>query len=126
MRKNSGFTLIELVVVIAVLAILAGVAIPKFVDLTAQAKTSAEAADIGTLRAGIANVAANTAKTGGGLVYPSSLGSRDATNKVIFLTVLEPAAAADFFSRNWQSADGLALTSPNNNTYTYSTNGMLK
>jgi prepilin-type N-terminal cleavage/methylation domain len=37
MKKNAGFTLIELVAVMVILAILAVVAIPQFVDLRVQA-----------------------------------------------------------------------------------------
>ncbi len=42
MKKNqTGFTLIELVLVIVVLGILAVVAMPKFIDLSGDAQTSA-------------------------------------------------------------------------------------
>ena len=41
MKKNAGFTLIELVIVIIVLGILAATAVPKFINLQDDAKASA-------------------------------------------------------------------------------------
>ena len=48
-RTQQGFTLIELVVVIVILGILAATALPKFVDLSGDARTAAIAGVAGAL-----------------------------------------------------------------------------
>ena len=55
MRRQAGFTLIELVMVIVVLGILAAVAIPKFIDLTSNAQTAAINGIAGSLSAANSN-----------------------------------------------------------------------
>jgi len=63
-HKRTGFTLIELIAVIVVLAILAGVALPKYFDYASQAKVSSCKGTLGGVRAGIANFYSNSALTG--------------------------------------------------------------
>ena len=53
-KRNRGFTLIELVVVIAILAILAAFALPRFAQLSEQAHRSSIQGTAGALSAGVA------------------------------------------------------------------------
>jgi len=63
-NRNSGFTLIELVIIIVVLGILAAVAVPKYQDWTATAKVAACKGALGGLRSGVAIFYANAAASG--------------------------------------------------------------
>jgi prepilin-type N-terminal cleavage/methylation domain-containing protein len=65
-----GFTLIELIAVVVILAILAGVALPRYFDYAAEARESAAKGALGGVRAGIANFYANAAISGNA-IYPT-------------------------------------------------------
>lgn len=76
MKKQAGFTLIELVMVIVVLGILAAVAIPKFIDLTSNAQTAAINGIAGSLSAANSNNYASC----------SALGNVVTANKCVQMT----------------------------------------
>jgi MSHA pilin protein MshA len=68
-RKNAGFTLIELVAVMLILAILAVVAVPQFVDLRAEARAAATQGVAGALSSGSAlNFAQRSINAGSGVL----------------------------------------------------------
>ncbi len=81
MNKQSGFTLIELVMVIVIIGILAAMAVPRFVDLQGEALTAAKKGSEGAVRSAhaisiaqlkryptVAELAANVQADGGAAV----------------------------------------------------------
>ncbi len=74
MNRNAlrkGFTLIELMAVVVILAILAGVALPKFFNYAAQSKKAACKGALGGVRAGVANFYADKAINSATSRYPT-------------------------------------------------------
>lgn len=59
-----AFTLVELIAVIVVLAILAGVAVPRYFDYTDRARSSAVQGTLANVRSAIANYYANSSLSG--------------------------------------------------------------
>ena len=68
---RRAFTLIEMMAVVLILAILAGVAMPRFIDYQVRAREAACKGHLGGTRAGIACYYADQAITNGTAAYPS-------------------------------------------------------
>ena len=74
-RNKLGFTLVELLVVIVVLAVLAAIVLPKFMDSSARSKESALKSDLKLMRNAISLFQADTGK------YPNTLADLAGTDK---------------------------------------------
>ncbi len=105
-RRSGGFTLIELMIVIAIIAILAAILVPNFIRARAQGQLTACKSNLKNI--GTAMEMYSTDWSG---KYPSAITAL--TPNYLKTIPLCPAAGLDTYTANFQTGTG----APGNTTY---------
>jgi len=128
LRSSKGFTLIELVMVIAILGILAAVAMPKFYNFKGQAQNAAVAGVIGGIKIGVVNFAMQAQIDSTALLpakktsmgYPIDLDDQpDAATTLLFQYVIGQPIEKDWKKSTAAATSEGALITTLSASYTY-------
>lgn len=103
--KAKGFTLIELMIVVAILATLAAIAIPKFTLIVEKSREGATKGNLGSIKAAIALYYGNTAG-----IWPSTLQTGENNYLSTYLTEMPSVEVTGVFIANTLSPAGCMVT----------------
>ncbi len=120
-RSGQAFTLVELVIVIAIVGILAAIAIPRFIDIRSEAYIAQRDGVIGSVRAGILTTASKNQVAGGAGTFPPNLEatwnsitggvlSANGTSCVIATPCFELVVPGGYVDGNWQQTTATTYT----------------
>ena len=109
MNAQKGFTLIELMIVVAIIGILAAIAIPAYQDYTAKSKAAAALADIAALKTGYEMHYNEKGATG---LTLAAIGGTTPTGNCSTVAVAVPVAGADGSATDTEAAISCTINNP--------------
>ncbi|MCP4446341.1 MAG: type II secretion system protein [Myxococcales bacterium] len=123
-RKDRGFTLIELMIVVAIIGILAAVAVPAFIEYTKKSKAAETADLLRKMMEGARVYYIDVHRTGTGLggtsatlQFPETVGRTPAANCCTATTSKCPGSVAEWDDPTWKA---LLFEVKNSHFYRYS------
>ncbi|MBI3564199.1 MAG: type II secretion system protein [Elusimicrobia bacterium] len=102
MNKRKGFTLIELMIVVAIIGILAAIAIPKFAELIRKSGEGASKGNLGSIRSALSIYYGDMEGT-----YPAQIAALTTAGK--YLSTVPSAKTPNYHTDSSAEVDG-ALT----------------
>ena len=115
---QKGFTLIELMIVVAIIGILAAVALPAYQDYTVRAKVTEGVSLAGSAKTAVSENAANGAAFASGWVSPAAtknvkevgVNTSNGTITITYQSAIDSGATLTLVPVDGSTASGTALT----------------
>lgn len=119
MKRNSGFTLIELITVIVCIGILIYISLPKFIDISDESQVAAEEEMVGHIKTGLQLYHAQTMVNTGSGSYPATLDDAEAGQSSVDNPFFTNITQNPYRGDDWQKESDTTYIGPADGTYVY-------